>query len=69
MYWNRNEPLTSTAGICSKFNSPQLLFEQFFFIIGNFSSVQQKNEPTFPFQYIIIFETYQSSEIPSSTPG
>ncbi len=54
---------------CAKFDSKQLLFEQFFDIIGNFSSVQSENEPTFPFQYSIIFETYQSFKTPSSTPG
>ncbi len=50
----------------TKFNSKQLLFEQFFDIIG---SVQVKNESTFPFQYNIISETHQPFEPPSSTPA
>ncbi len=54
---------------CTKFNSEQLLFEQFFDINGNFGSVQSKSESTFLFQYNIIFETYQSFEPSSSTPG
>ncbi len=53
---------------CTKFNSQQLLFEQFFDIISNFNNVQQENEFTFPFQHNIIFETYQSSKAPSSAP-
>ncbi len=51
---------------CTKFNSKQPLAEQFFQIIGNFGP---GNESTFPFQYNIIFETCQSFEHPSSTPG
>ncbi len=38
-------------------------------IIGNFGSVWPENESTFPFQYNIIFETYQTFEPPTSTPG
>ncbi len=52
-----------------KFNSQQLLFEPLFNISGNFGSLQPKNEFTFPFQYNIIFETYQSFDPPSSTPS
>ncbi len=44
-------PLT----FCTKFNSQQLLFEQFFYIIGNFCGVQPESESTFPFQYAIMF--------------
>ncbi len=58
-------PLT----FCKKFNSQQLLFEQFFDIIGNFGSLHPKNESIFLFQCNIIFETYQYIEPPSSTPG
>ncbi len=54
---------------CTKFNSKQLLFEQFFDIIGNFGSIQSGKESIFLFQYNIIFETYQFFEPPSSTPG
>ncbi len=54
---------------CTKFNSKQLLFEQFFDIISNFASIQPENESTFPFQYNKIFETYISFESPGSTPG
>ncbi len=54
---------------CTKLNSTQLLFEQFFYIIGNLCSVQPENESTFPFQYNIIFETYQSFKSPISIPG
>ncbi len=58
-------PMTS----CTKFNSTQSLLKQFFYIIGDFGSLQPKNESTFPFQYNIIFKTYQSLKPPSSTPG
>ncbi len=37
----------------TKFNSEQLLFEQFFYIIGNFGRVPLKSKFTFPFQYNI----------------
>ncbi len=40
-----------------------------FLIIGNFGSMGPESETTFPFQYNIIFEIYQSLEAPSSTPG
>ncbi len=60
---------TRPMTFCMKFNFAQLLFEQFFDIIDNFGSLQPKNESTFPFQYIIIFETYRSFEPLSSTPG
>ncbi len=39
------------------------------YLIGNYGSIQPENEFTFPFQYNIIFETYQSFKPPSSTPG
>ncbi len=47
---------------CTKFNSQQCLFEQLFDIIGNFGSLQPKNESTFPFQCNIIFETHPPFE-------
>ncbi len=53
----------------TKFNSTQFLFEQFFDIVDYFGSLQSKNESTFPFQYNIIFKTYQSFKPHSSTPG
>ncbi len=40
---------------CIKFNSQQLLFEQFLDIVGNFGSVQPESESTFPFQWNIMF--------------
>ncbi len=49
---------------CTKFNSEQLLFKQFFDIIGNFGSVELSSESTFLFQYIIIFQRWQSFEHP-----
>ncbi len=54
---------------CTKFNSEQPLFEQFFHIMRIFGSVQFESEPTFPLQYNIIFETYQSFEPSSTYPG
>ncbi len=54
---------------CTKFNSQQLLFEQFFDIINNFGNIQPENESTFTFQYNIILETNQSFEPLGSTPG
>ncbi len=33
------------------------------------SIVEPYSKSTFPFQYIIIFQTFQSLESPSSTPG
>ncbi len=77
-YINLSSPVAQLLGevdICAywlfltKFNSEQLLFEQFFDIIGNFDRVQPESESTFLFQYNIIFETYQSFETYSSTPG
>ncbi len=50
-------------------NSPRILFEAFFYIIGIFGRFQPLNESTFPFQYIVIFLTYQSLEPPSTTLG
>ncbi len=73
--WQSFEPPSSTpagdrrmrtATFCTKFNSAQFLFEQFFYIIGNFGSIQHKNESTFPFQYNIILEN-RSFNPPSST--
>ncbi len=46
--------ITSTLS-CTKFNSQQLLLEQFFDTIGNFGRVQPESESTFPFQYNIMF--------------
>ncbi len=45
----------------------QLLFEVFFHIIPIFGSIKYQTESAFPFQYNIIFETYQSLEPSSST--
>ncbi len=39
---------------CTKFNSEQILFEQFFNIIVNFGCVQPESDSTFLFQCIII---------------
>ncbi len=52
-----------------KFNSQQLLSEMFFDIIGILHSIEVESECTFPFQYIIIFPKYQSSEYPRYTAG
>ncbi len=52
-----------------KFNSEQFLFEQFFYIICNFGSVEPSSEPIFPFQHIIIFQKWQSFGPRSSSPG
>ncbi len=51
---------------CSVFNDEQLLFEAFSHIMRIFGSVEPQTESNFPFQYNIIFETYQSSESSSS---
>ncbi len=56
-------PLT----FCRKFHSQRLLFEAFLDIIGIFGNVDPYRDSTFPFQGIIIFQTYQSSEPPGST--
>ncbi len=62
--WQFFEPLAPPLGerdiyayrlFFTKFNTQQLLFEQFFDIIGNFGSVQLESEPTFPFHYNIMF--------------
>ncbi len=42
--------------------------ESFFDVIGIFGSGEPYSESAFPFQYIIIFQTYQYLEPPSSTP-
>ncbi len=55
-------------GLCAKFNVQQLLFEGFSLITHIFGCVAPQIETTFPFPYNI-FETYQSLEPPSSTPG
>ncbi len=47
---------------CSEFNSQQLLFEASFHIISIFGSVVPLSESIFLFQYIIIFQKYQSLE-------
>ncbi len=47
---------------CTKFNAQKLLFEAFSDIMRIFSRIEPQTEYTFPFQYSIIFETYQSSE-------
>ncbi len=60
-------PQSGAMGLCEVLDAQQLLFEAFSHIMRIFSSVQPQTESTFPFQYNIIFETYQSSEIPSST--
>ncbi len=55
MYCNHNEPsMCNHWFLCTKFNSQQLLFEQFFGRIGNFGSVQPENESTLPSLYNII---------------
>ncbi len=53
---------------CMKFSAEQLLFESFFDTIGIFCSVHQ-SESTFQFQYIIIYQKWQSLEHPSSIPA
>ncbi len=50
-----------------EFNAQQVLFEVFSHILRIFDSVEPQTESTFPFQYNIIFETYQSLEPPTST--
>ncbi len=47
---------------CWKFNSQQLLLEVVFGVICNFGSIEHCSESTFPFHYIIIFETWLSFE-------
>ncbi len=37
--------------------------------MGIFGAVETYSESNFHFQYMIIFQTYQSLEAPSSTPG
>ncbi len=72
--WTHLVPLQAKLDICTckifcrKFKSQQLLFEAFFNIIGIFSSTDSLSESTFPFQYIVIFETWQSLEPDSSIP-
>ncbi len=58
---------TGAMGLCTEFNAQQLLFEAFFHIMRIFGSVETQTESTFPLQYNIIFETYQSLEVLSST--
>ncbi len=73
MHWNGNgefsEPLVPLLGetktwvhqvFCRKFNFIQFLFEAFSNTIGNCCSIQPWSEATFPFQYIIIFQKWQS---------
>ncbi len=52
---------------CTESNAQLLLFEAF--TVGKFSSVEAKSKSTFPSEYDTIFETYQSFEPTSSTPG
>ncbi len=54
-------------GLCMKFNAQQLLFEAFSLIMRIFGSFVHQTESTFPFQYNLIFETYQPLKPPSST--
>ncbi len=58
-------PLT----FCKKFNAHKFFFERFFDIMRIFGSIPPESESTFPFQFNIIFETYQFLEIHSSSPG
>ncbi len=51
---------SGAMGLCTEFNSQQLLFEAVPHIMRIFSSVEPQNESTFPFQSNIIFETDQS---------
>ncbi len=53
--------------LCAEFNAQQLLFEAFSHIMRIFGSIEPQTESTFPFQYNIIFKTYQSLESLSST--
>ncbi len=53
--WKKLIDICAHWFFCTKFNSQQLLFEQFFDIIDNFRSVQPESESTFPFQYSIMF--------------
>ncbi len=54
-------------GLCMEFNAQQLLFEAFSHIMRIFGGTELQTESTFPFQYNIRFETYQSLELLSST--
>ncbi len=62
--WSPLAPLMEEIDICEywsscrKFHSQQLLFKAFFDIIDIFGTVEPYSEFTFPFQYIIIFQTY-----------
>ncbi len=47
-----------------EFNAQQLLFEPFLDIMHIFSNIEPSSESTFPFFYIIIFQTCQSLEGP-----
>ncbi len=64
-----SEPPISTSGrdrhvrprlFCTKFNAQQLLFGTLSDIMCIFGRVGPESESTFPFQYNIIVETYQS---------
>ncbi len=52
-----------------KFNAEQPLPKAFFNIISNLANTEPQSEFTFPFQYSIISQTWQSLEPPSSIPG
>ncbi len=74
--WQSFKLLSSTPGgdkhvrqriFCRKWNSQQLLFQDFFHIIGISGSVEPQSQSIFLFQYIIQFQTWQSFEPSSST--
>ncbi len=60
-------PQSGAMGLCTEFNAQRLLFEAFSHIMCIFGSLEPQSESTFPFQYNIIFETYQSLEPLTST--
>ncbi len=51
-----------------KFNIQELLFEAFSDIINNFGNIEPKTESTFPFQYILLLQRWQSFKAHSSIP-
>ncbi len=55
---------------CTKLNSEQLLFKALFDVMNIFGSIEPLSKSTFLFQYIIIFQRWQSSIFgaPRSTP-
>ncbi len=62
--FGKNCSLTSSE-VFSTFS----IYSIFFSIIGISYSFESYSESIFPFQYIIIFQTYQSLDPSSSTPG